>query len=69
MRIMKTENGQVYLEIGDVVEDSLTGTELTIVDIFDRDGVRLVELTNGRGSSTTTVPGYLRVPKRIKIKN
>ena len=52
-----------------MVEDSLTGTELTILDIFDRDGVRLVELTDWRGSSTTTVPGYLRVPKRIKIKN
>ena len=61
---MKIENGQVYLEVGDVVEDSLTGTELTITDVFYRDGQRLVTLTDGHGSGTTTLPKYLRMPRK-----
>ncbi len=58
---MKVDNDKVYLEVGDVVEDALTGTVLTITDIFDRYGQKMVELTDGHGCSTTTLPKYLRM--------
>lgn len=64
---MKVENGNVYLEVGDKVEDSLTCAKLTIIDIFVRDGQKMVELTDNHGSCTTTLPKYLRLPANRKV--
>ena len=60
---MKKEDGRVYLEIGDAVVDAITGTELTITDIFSREGNMMVECTDGRGSTTTVLPKYLKLKK------
>lgn len=61
---MRTENGEVLLEVGDEVDDALSGVRLMITDVFWRDGQRVVELTDGHGGMTTALPKYLRLPRK-----
>ena len=47
------------ITIGDKVIDRLNGQQLEVMDIFTRDGVLLVECTDGHGATTTMVPKWI----------
>lgn len=50
---------QEEIRIGDAVVDLLTHQRLEVIDIFTRDGVRLYEMTNNHGSTTTVTRNWI----------